>query len=88
MYFQNAYKRDTFACTGEAGKTTFIKQMRIIHGVEYDENEILEFKKTIFQNIYDAIAKLGDAMIEFKISYRTNLPEVSVSFRILIAYRF
>eukprot|EP00800_Vazella_pourtalesii_P012428 TRINITY_DN2926_c1_g1_i1.p1 TRINITY_DN2926_c1_g1~~TRINITY_DN2926_c1_g1_i1.p1 ORF type:complete len:363 (-),score=30.95 TRINITY_DN2926_c1_g1_i1:111-1199(-) len=61
--------------TGEAGKTTFIKQMRIIHGSEYDENEILEFKKIIFQNIYDGICKLGDAMETLNISYNSTIPE-------------
>lgn len=65
-----------FIGTGEAGKTTFIKQMRIIHGSEYDENEILEFKKIIFQNIYDGICKLGDAMETLNISYNSTIPEV------------
>ena len=70
--------------TGEAGKTTFIKQMRIIHGSEYDENEIQEFKKIIFQNIYDGICKLGDAMDHLNISYKNTIPEVFCCFTVLL----
>ena len=36
---------------GESGKSTFLKQMRIIHNVNYDVTSQLEFRKIIYQNI-------------------------------------
>ena len=36
---------------GESGKSTFLKQMRIIHNVNYDVSSQLEFRKIIYQNI-------------------------------------
>lgn len=36
---------------GESGKSTFLKQMRIIHGREFDQKALLEFRDTIFENI-------------------------------------
>lgn len=32
---------------GESGKSTFIKQMRIIHGEDYSESDRLEFRTII-----------------------------------------
>ncbi len=36
---------------GESGKSTFIKQMRIIHGQDYSEQDRVEFRHTIYHNI-------------------------------------
>ena len=36
---------------GESGKSTFLKQMRIIHNVNYDVTAQIEFRKIIYQNI-------------------------------------
>ena len=36
---------------GEVGKTTFLKQMRIIYGEDYSEEDRLEFRPTIYHNI-------------------------------------
>lgn len=35
---------------GESGKSTFLKQMRIIHGREFDQKALLEFRATIYEN--------------------------------------
>ena len=51
--------------------------MRIIHGSGFEENDRLEYKKIVFQNIYDGISKLGDAMDLLNIQYKNNLPEVT-----------
>lgn len=36
---------------GESGKSTFLKQMRIIHGQDFDQKAKEEFKATIFSNV-------------------------------------
>ena len=36
---------------GESGKSTFLKQMRIIHGQDFDQRAKEEFKGTIFSNV-------------------------------------
>ena len=33
------------------GKSTFLKQMRIINEVEFNEEDVNEYKKTIYMNI-------------------------------------
>ena len=36
---------------GECGKSTFVKQMRIIYGQDYSEQDRLNFRDTIYYNI-------------------------------------
>ena len=36
---------------GESGKSTFLKQMRIIHGYRFAPDELNEYKITIFRNV-------------------------------------
>uniref|UniRef100_A0A8C4SW68 Guanine nucleotide binding protein (G protein), alpha 15 (Gq class), tandem duplicate 4 n=1 Tax=Erpetoichthys calabaricus TaxID=27687 RepID=A0A8C4SW68_ERPCA len=55
--------------TGESGKTTFIKQMRIIHGDGYSSEQCQAFKKLIYQNIYTAMKSMVQAMDTLKLSY-------------------
>lgn len=44
------YKRTLFFA-GESGKSTFLKQMRIIHGIKFEPELIREFHHVICQNI-------------------------------------
>ncbi|XP_034403340.1 guanine nucleotide-binding protein subunit alpha-14-like [Cyclopterus lumpus] len=55
--------------TGESGKSTFIKQMRIIHGSGYSEADRKGFTRLVFQNIITAIQALIHAMKTLKIDY-------------------
>lgn len=55
--------------TGESGKSTFIKQMRIIHGQGYSEDDRRGYSKLVFQNIFQAIQALSRAMDMLKIQY-------------------
>ncbi|XP_078132646.1 guanine nucleotide-binding protein subunit alpha-12a isoform X2 [Sander vitreus] len=36
---------------GESGKSTFLKQMRIINGQQFDKKALLDFRDTIYENI-------------------------------------
>uniref|UniRef100_A0A3P9HMD8 Guanine nucleotide binding protein (G protein), alpha 13b n=1 Tax=Oryzias latipes TaxID=8090 RepID=A0A3P9HMD8_ORYLA len=46
---------------GESGKSTFLKQMRIIHGQDFDQRAKEEFRATIFSNVIKGIRVLVDA---------------------------
>ncbi|KAF7694964.1 guanine nucleotide-binding protein subunit alpha-14 [Silurus meridionalis] len=54
--------------TGESGKSTFIKQMRIIHGAGYTEEDRKTFTKLVFQNIITAMQSMIRAMETLSIS--------------------
>lgn len=36
---------------GESGKSTFLKQMRIIHGQEFDQEAKEDYRATIYSNV-------------------------------------
>lgn len=56
--------------TGESGKSTFIKQMRIIHGSGYSEEDRKGFTKIVYQNIFSAIQTLIAAMDTLSLEYK------------------
>ncbi|ENN74482.1 G protein alpha q subunit [Dendroctonus ponderosae] len=55
--------------TGESGKSTFIKQMRIIHGAGYSDEDKRSFIKLVFQNIFMAMQSMIRAMDMLKIQF-------------------
>lgn len=63
--------------TGESGKSTFIKQMRIIHGSGYSDEDKRGFIKLVYQNIFMAMQSMIRAMDMLKIHYSD--PTCSVS---------
>ena len=54
---------------GESGKTTFLKQMRIIHGKDYDEQALLQFRPIIYSNVLKGMKVLADARRKLRISW-------------------
>eukprot|EP00096_Caligus_rogercresseyi_P005152 TRINITY_DN2009_c0_g1_i1.p1 TRINITY_DN2009_c0_g1~~TRINITY_DN2009_c0_g1_i1.p1 ORF type:complete len:396 (+),score=132.52 TRINITY_DN2009_c0_g1_i1:426-1613(+) len=60
---------------GESGKSTFLKQMKIIHGVSFCPDQMQDFRKIIFQNIIKGMRVLVDANRKLKIplQYPENL---------------
>ena len=62
----------TIAGTGESGKSTFIKQMRIIHGSGYTDEDKRGFIKLVFQNIFMAMQTMIRAMDGLKILYENS----------------
>ncbi|KAG2455306.1 guanine nucleotide-binding protein subunit alpha-12a [Polypterus senegalus] len=57
---------------GESGKSTFLKQMRIIHGKEFDQKALLEFRDTIFENIIKGMRVLVDAREKLGIPWQNT----------------
>lgn len=58
---------------GESGKSTFLKQMKIIHGDNFDNESVVQFKSTIFQNTIKGMKVLVDARV--KLGIRWENPE-------------
>ncbi|KAK7929597.1 hypothetical protein WMY93_005992 [Mugilogobius chulae] len=54
---------------GESGKSTFLKQMRIINGHEFDQKALLDFRDTIYDNILKGMRVLVDARDKLGISW-------------------
>lgn len=72
--------------TGESGKSTFIKQMRIIHGSGYSDEDKRSFVKLVYQNIFMAMSALIRAMDMLKIPYRHTENEDNASMVRLVDY--
>jgi guanine nucleotide-binding protein G(i) subunit alpha len=62
--------------TGESGKSTFVKQVKIIHQNGYTLVELLAYKKEIFRNIIEGMQQMLSAMKRLNIEFQT---EASIS---------
>ena len=58
--------------TGESGKSTFVKQMRIIHNHEYCDSERKTYIKYVFHNIVVSIQTIIKAMNALNIMYENE----------------
>lgn len=50
---------------GESGKSTFLKQMRIIHGQDFDQKAKEDFRATIFSNVIKGKTTLSTHCISY-----------------------
>jgi len=46
---------------GESGKSTFLKQMRILHGVGFSNEDYVKYRPTVYSNIVKGVKVLVDA---------------------------
>ncbi|XP_062365680.1 guanine nucleotide-binding protein G(t) subunit alpha-2 isoform X2 [Cinclus cinclus] len=60
---------------GESGKSTIVKQMKIIHQDGYTEEECMEFKSIIYGNILQSILAIIRAMSTLGIDYAESLSQ-------------
>lgn len=65
--------------TGQSGKTTIFKQMKILHLKGYGHEERMQFKWVIFCNILDSMHKLVNVMFDLNIPFEISGHRVSVS---------
>lgn len=54
---------------GESGKSTFLKQMRIIHGVKFEPDLLKEYQQIIYQNVIKGLQVLVDAREKLDIQW-------------------
>lgn len=54
---------------GESGKSTFLKQMKIIHGQQFSDEDIRDFRTIIYGNIIKGLKVLSDARDKLNIQW-------------------
>jgi guanine nucleotide-binding protein subunit alpha len=59
----------TFAGAGESGKSTVLKQMRVIHAGGFNQTERKQWRAVIFGNLVNAFQTLLCAMEEYGIEF-------------------
>ncbi|XP_044317410.1 guanine nucleotide-binding protein subunit alpha homolog [Drosophila rhopaloa] len=64
---------------GESGKSTFLKQMRIIHGVNFEYELLREYQNVIYQNVIRGMQVLLDAREKLDISWGSDGREQDAS---------
>ncbi|XP_023020591.1 guanine nucleotide-binding protein subunit alpha cta [Leptinotarsa decemlineata] len=57
---------------GESGKSTFLKQMRIIHGIKFESHLVKEYQQVIYQNLVKGMRVLADARDKLGIPWGNN----------------
>ena len=68
--------------TGEAGKTTFVKQMRISNGKAFTAEERRFYRINLIQNVVDSIKLLigGVELMEFQYDVKQLINDQEISF--------
>lgn len=54
---------------GESGKSTFVKQMKIIHGHSFEQQALVDFKETVYSNVIKGMKVLIDARNKLNIPW-------------------
>ena len=62
---------------GESGKSTFLKQMRIIHGRDFDNDALNEFRPIIYANILKGMKVLADARRKLRLEWSDEMNQVN-----------
>ena len=70
--------------TGECGKSTFIKQMRIILGGGFPDDQYEYYLRVVHKNLHQAGASLATAMKTLSITYQNQVQQL---YRYFFNYR-
>ncbi|KAI8607097.1 guanine nucleotide binding protein, alpha subunit, partial [Chytriomyces sp. MP71] len=54
---------------GESGKSTILKQMKIIYKVGFSHEELQFFRATLIENVFQCVQTVVDAMERLQIPY-------------------
>ena len=74
MYHSSA-NAEQLSGSGESGKSTIVKQMKIIHQNGYTVDELALYRLTIYKNVVDCAKALIGAMRQFDINPKTTINE-------------
>ncbi|KAH8036875.1 hypothetical protein HPB51_006144 [Rhipicephalus microplus] len=61
---------------GESGKSTFLKQMRIIHNCSFEPEQLVEYRSVVYQNVLRGMKVLADARRKLDIPWQNPANEV------------
>lgn len=64
---------------GESGKSTILKQMKLIYAQGFSNHEKLEWKPVVFSNIVQSFKTIHEAMLELNITFENTENEVRYS---------
>lgn len=67
--------------TGESGKSTFLKQLQIIHGSGYSDLERRQFIQAVYNNIITAMQSIIKAMDKLQVPYAESFFEYATLMR-------
>ena len=62
---------------GESGKSTIVKQMKIIHETGYSQEECLQYQPVVFSNTIQSLMAIIRAMGQLRIDFREQSRAVS-----------
>ena len=71
---------------GESGKSTFLKQMQIIHGAGFSEQEIIEYRTQIYENILRGIVGLINGKAQLNLDWgdsQLRMKKIVSEFRVI-----
>lgn len=61
---------------GESGKSTVLKQMKLIYAQGFSKTEKLEWKPVVFNNVIQSMRVIFDAMSDYSIEFENKDNEV------------
>ena len=62
---------------GESGKSTIVKQMKIIHETGYSQEECLQYQPVVYSNTIQSLMAIIRAMGQLRIDFRDGARAVS-----------
>lgn len=66
-----------FSGAGESGKSTIVKQMKIIHERGYNSEECTQYKPVVFSNTIQSLMAIIRAMAQLRIDFSDEISYVS-----------
>lgn len=63
--------------SGESGKSTIVKQMKILHQNGYTQEELYEYKPFVYRNILESIKNVINAIIDLEPQLINTSPELA-----------
>lgn len=76
-----------FTGAGESGKSTIVKQMKIIHETGYSKEECEQYRPVVYSNTIQSLMAIIRAMGQLRINFADSSRAV-VGFYYLQYYRF
>jgi len=74
---------DHVSGAGESGKSTLLKQMRIIHGGGFQLEEKLSYREIVYSNVIESMKSILSAMQEFNMPLVRPEEEYKVAFDLI-----